>query len=494
MGIRSRIGYNFSESTKGEFQTFNCLENHLNDEKYFSASEQDANKAADIAHAAFIIYKDTKPEVRSNFLNLIANGLEHSKVKLIEQFSKEASLSADRGEIELNRTIFQLRTFAELALKETWRNPVISSHLPTGLDIRSCNEAIGPVVVFGASNFPFAYSTIGGDSAAALAIGCPVIVKAHSMHAGTSELVAEIICAVAQQLHLPNGVFSHLFSDTHLVGETLLKHPSVKAVGFTGSIGGGRALMDLSAQRKEPIPVFAEMGSVNPVVFFEDELKLNSKDWVQKYCDSISTDAGQFCTKPGLLFVPKSNSGEAFVSELESKLKKIEEKPQLHPSINASFLKKQSEVFESSNELKPNHAQPVLQTINSKQFQSDKRFREEYFGPQSIAVFYDDKEELLQNLELLDGQLTGTIIASESELIKHVDIIDILKKIVGRIIINGVPTGVTVCDAMIHGGTYPASSDSRFTAVGSQSALRFARPVCYQNMPGSLLPKCLKLI
>lgn len=492
MEIKSRIGYHFSESTSGAFQTFNCLENHLNDEIYFEASEQDVMKAAEIAQAAFFVYKECAPEIRSQFLNQIAGQLELSESKLITQFCKESSLTASRGEKELNRTIFQLRTFANVALSESWRNPIVSKDLSNGLDIRSCNEAIGPVVVFGASNFPFAYSTIGGDAAAALAIGCPVIVKAHSMHAGTSELVAEIISNVAKELNLPDGVFSHLLSNSHDVGEGLVKHTNIKAVGFTGSINGGRALMDISAAREEPIPVFAEMGSVNPVVFLKDELSTNRKDWVDKYALSISNDAGQFCTKPGLLFVPKTELGQQFKAELELELRKLEELPQLHPTINNSFHRKQRELFGSSKEQKEFHAQPVLQAISSSQFQSDFRYREEFFGPQSILVFYDGEEELKHNLDLLRGQLTGTIIGSEKEIKEQHVIIEKLKEKAGRIIVNGVPTGVTVCDAMVHGGVYPAASDSRFTAVGSQSAFRFARPVCYQNMPMNLLPSCLK--
>ena len=492
MGIRSRIGYHFSESTEGAFQTFNCRENRLNEELYFKASRVDVQKAAEIAHAAFFVYKDVEPALRAQFLNEIADGLEQSKSPLIAQFCKESSLSESRGEIELNRTIFQLRTFAEVANTESWRNPIISNNLSNGLDIRSCNEAIGPVAVFGASNFPFAYSTIGGDSAAALAIGCPVIVKAHPMHAGTSEMVAKIILDVAQELKLPDGVFSHLLSNTHSVGEELVKHEAIKAVGFTGSIRGGRALMDLAALRKHPIPVFAEMGSVNPVVLCEEELSLNLADWVQKYAQSISNDAGQFCTKPGLLFVPNSKNGNDFVECLRAELHKMDEIPQLHPAIHSGFLTKQSELFESTGEQLENHSQPVLQIVHSKQYQSDKRYREEFFGPQSIAVFYDSQSELIANLEMLEGQLTATIIATATELKDQAIVLEVLKAKAGRIVVNGVPTGVTVCDAMVHGGTYPASSDARYTAVGSQSVFRFARPVAYQNCPMHLLPVCLR--
>ena len=481
MVMKSRIGYEFSGATGAEFQTFNCASNQWNEEKYTEASEEDVNKAAEIAHAAFFVYKKISGEIRSQFLEEIAHQLNHSRESLVQQFSKESSLSLERGNNELDRTIFQLQSFAALAKSGDWKQPLMSLNLPNDSNIHTSHEPIGTVAVFGASNFPFAYSTIGGDTAAALAVGCPVIVKAHPMHAGTSCLVAEIVLKAAQKLNLPNGVFSHILSNSHIHGALLVNHPKLNAVGFTGSINGGRALMDLAAKRTIPIPVFAEMGSINPVVFFEDELKNNLNHWVEKYTSSIANDAGQFCTKPGLLFVPNSSIGNKFATLLSSELKNREPLPQLHPTIHQSFKKQCSELFDWPETFQEYYSQPVLRVIQSYEFIQDSRFRNEFFGPQSIAVLYDSKDEIVECLAELNGQLTGTMIGKDEELRSNELILEVLKFKAGRIIFNGVPTGVSVCEAMVHGGSYPASSDNRFSAVGIKSVARFTRPIAIQT-------------
>lgn len=480
MAMKSRIGYEFSGATGSEFQTFNCASNQWNEEKYKEASEEDVNKAAEIAHAAFFVYKKISGEIRAQFLEEIAHQLNQSRESLVQQFSKESSLSIERGNSELDRTIFQLQSFAALAKSGDWKQPLINLNLPNGSNIHTSHEPIGTVAVFGASNFPFAYSTIGGDTAAALAVGCPVIVKAHPMHAGTSCLVAEIVLKAAQKLNLPTGVFSHILSNSHSHGTLLVNHPQVNAVGFTGSINGGRALMDLAANRSIPIPVFAEMGSVNPVVFFEDELKKNLNYWVNKYANSIANDAGQFCTKPGLLFVPNSAIGNQFIDLLSAELQNREPLPQLHPFIHTSFKKQCSELFDWPKTAHENYSQPVLRVIQSHQFKEDSRFRNEFFGPQSIAVLYNSEDEIIECLALMDGQLTATMIGTDEELRSNELILETLKFKAGRIIFNGVPTGVSVCDAMVHGGSYPASSDNRFSAVGMKSVARFTRPIAIQ--------------
>jgi len=481
MVMKSRIGYEVSVATGSAFQTFNCASNQWNEEKYVEASEEDVNKAAEIAHAAFFVYKKISDEIRAQFLEEIAHQLNQSRESLVRQFNKESSLSLERGNGELDRTIFQLQSFAALAKSGTWKQSLINLNLPNGSNIRTNHEPIGTVAVFGASNFPFAYSTVGGDTTAALAVGCPVIVKAHPMHAGTSCLVAEIVLNAAKKFDLPNGVFSHIISHSHIHGTLLVNHPKVNAVGFTGSIAGGRALMDLAAKRTRPIPVFAEMGSINPVVFFEDELQHNFNHWVSKFVNSIANDAGQFCTKPGLLFVPNSAIGNQFIDLLSNELRNREPLPQLHPAIHQSFKKQCSELFDWPVTVHENYSQPILRVIQSQQFKEDNRFRNEFFGPQSIAVRFDSETELLDCLALIDGQLTATIIGTTKEL-RHNDLlIESLKFKAGRIIVNGVPTGVSVCEAMVHGGSYPASSDNRFTAVGIKSASRFTRPIAIQT-------------
>lgn len=484
MMFKSRIGYNFSEQTTTVFSTFNCLKNEINKEVFCVATVKEAQNAAFLAKNAFREYKNTARELRADFLNKIADALETKRPELIEMYCKESSLPESRGNTELDRTIFQLKHFSEYILKEEW-NPVLSSSiLGSPVRISTSLYATGPVVVFGASNFPFAYSTIGGDTAAALAAGCSVIVKAHSMHAGTSCLVADIIIHIAQELKLPDGIFSHLLDNEYEIGMELVQNEHVSAVGFTGSVKGGRALMDLASKRIAPIPVFAEMGSVNSVVFFQSELEKNLELWVDKFTDSISNDAGQFCTKPGLLFIPDSSEGSEFINELKNQLSLSEPKCHLHPELFNRFKQQVEETFDWISCKEPYHSQPVLREITANQYLNDYNYHEEFFGPQAIAVIYHSGEELLEMLNKLGGQLTTTFIGSKEEYEQHSGILELTKEKVGRIIYNGVPTGVKVCDAMVHGGTYPASSDSRFTAVGSQSIYRFLRPVAIQEIIG----------
>ena len=481
MSGKSNIGYEFSKSNEGSFSTFHCAENRKNQEVFFRASQEDVQKAAELALAAFSIYENTTGTLRSEFLKGIANGLNEQRDELIRCYVKESSLSAERGQRELDRTIFQLETFAGIAAADKWFNRIEFEDSGLGLRLHSVHQAIGPVAVFGASNFPFAYSTVGGDTAAALAVGCPVIVKAHPMHAGTSEKVASIVLAVAKELGLPDGVFSHLFDDGHEVGAQLVAHPAIQAVGFTGSIKGGRALMDLAAKRIQPIPVFAEMGSLNPVLFFEEELRDRMDVWVEQYVQSIATDAGQFCTKPGLLFVPFGEVGDAFTEKLENSLARVAPTCHLHPHLFEAFKKQVSAIFEWKETGLPFHSQPTLRVVDGHEFAINPLLREEYFGPQSIVVRYTNLQELRGLLEKLDGQLTTTFIANDDEMRAVWELVLLMRRRAGRLIRNGVPTGVTVSDAMVHGGTYPASSDSRFTAVGGQSVYRFVRPVSYQN-------------
>lgn len=482
MIFKSRIGYNFSEQTSTVFSTFNCLKNEKNKEVFCPATIKDAQNAALLAKKAFREYKNTKPVLRADFLNKIADELESKRPELIEMYCKESSLSHSRGNAELDRTIFQLNYFAEYILKKEWNQTVVSEIPGSPVKIKTSLHAIGPVVVFGASNFPFAYSTIGGDTVSALAAGCPVIVKAHPMHAGTSCLVADIVLTIAEKLKLPNGIFSHLLDNGHEIGTELVQNEYISAVGFTGSVRGGRALMDISAKRIAPIPVFAEMGSINPVIFFQSELEKNLELWIDKFTASISNDAGQFCTKPGLLFIPDSFEGREFINELKKQLSLLEPKCHLHPELFNNFRKQVDETFDWISCKQPYHSQPVLREINVQDYLNNYNYHEEFFGPQAIAVVYHSKTELEEMLNKLTGQLTTTFIGSKEEFEQYDGILESAKEKAGRIICNGVPTGVTVCDAMVHGGTYPAASDSRFTAVGNQSIYRFLRPVAVQEM------------
>jgi len=360
---------------------------------------------------------------------------------------------------------------------------------------------LGPIVVFGASNFPLAYSTAGGDTAAAFAAGCPVIVKSHPMHAGTGELVASAIVKAAIATGMPNGVFSNLNSSGIAVGVDLVKHPKVKAVGFTGSIKGGRALLDLAAKREEPIPVFAEMGSVNPVIILPEALHKNGKNLAKTYAGSITLGTGQFCTNPGLLLGIKSAELTAFIQNLGKEILQIQPSVMLHPTIIGSYEANKDNTIAQSNievvaqyndEVQPNFAQQVITTVEGQTFLDNSTLHQEVFGPFSMVVQCKDSRQLEEIISQLEGQLTGTIIAKNDEIVSHSKIIEALQNRVGRIIYNGVPTGVEVSPSMVHGGPYPSSTDSRFTAVGINSIKRWVRPFSFQDWPNSLLPDELK--
>jgi NADP-dependent aldehyde dehydrogenase len=390
--------------------------------------------------------------------------------------------------------------------KGDWVEAAIDTAIPDRTpapkpDLRKMNIPLGPVVVFGASNFPLAYSTAGGDTAAALAAGCPVIVKSHPMHAGTGELVASAIVKAAEKAGMPNGVFSNLNSSGIEVGVQLVQHPEVKAVGFTGSIRGGRALLDLAAQRPEPIPVFAEMGSINPVVILPEALKNRSQELATIYAGSITLGTGQFCTNPGLILGIEGEELNDFTQHLGNEILAKDPMVMLHPNVHGAYdsnkakAKAQSEiavVADYEDEVQINFAQQALLTVKGVDFLRNPTLHQEVFGPFSLIVQCQDAQELETIIAHLEGQLTGTLIAEKEEATKYPTLITALQNRVGRLIYNGVPTGVEVCPSMVHGGPYPASTDSRFTAVGINSIQRWVRPFSYQDWPNDLLPDELK--
>jgi NADP-dependent aldehyde dehydrogenase len=471
------------KNEKKSFSTFNALLNIDNKEKYFCSTIEETHQAVLLAKESFRNYRLTPDSKRSKFLKTIAENLESKRKSLIEIYCKETSLNVDRANSELDRTILQFQEFANYIVKKDWNKPLESIIKSKNLIIRSNLQAIGTVVVFGASNFPFAYSTAGGDTASALAAGCPVIVKAHPMHVGTSILISECIKKAVKSENLPEGIFSHLIDDGYIIGKELVKNMYVDAIAFTGSFKGGKEIMDLVAQRSKPIPVFAEMGSVNPVILFESELdagKINK--WINLFSESISNDAGQFCTKPGVFFVPETENGNKFIELLKLKLSTINPKCHLHPKLFEQFKNKVEKYFKMTKVEKENHSQPILHEVNISDFLNTLDFKQEFFGPQAIAVKYNTTKELDVFLYSVEGQLTVTFIGTNKDFNEHSDIIELAKERAGRIIFNGVPTGVNVCDAIVHGGTYPATSDSRFTAVGTQSIYRFMRPVSVQTL------------
>lgn len=499
---KNYIGSQLKGNGDKTYRTFNPQLNIENPWEFTEATHEEIEDAVVLADQAFKIYRNCSGQEKATFLNAIADEILALGDELLETYCTESGYPRGRAEGERGRTIFQLRSFAEMLNEGSWVEATIDTAvaerqpLPKE-DLRKMLIPLGPVVVFGSSNFPFAFSTAGGDTASALAAGCPVIVKSHSMHIGTGEMVASAVIKAAKKTNMPEGVFSNLIGSGVVLGGSLVKHPLVKAVGFTGSIKGGRALFDLASQRPEPIPVFAEMGSINPVVILPKALANESKKWAATYAGSITLGTGQFCTNPGLLLAIKGENLNNFKVQLAEEIEKIAPSCMLHPSIKADFVNGkemlQSQigvniVAEYKGEIAPNYASQTILTVEGKTFLENPTLSHEVFGPFSILVQCDDEAQLVSIINQLDGQLTGTIISGDSEIGNYTNVIASLQNRVGRLIFNGVPTGVEVCPSMIHGGPYPASSDSRFTAVGIHAVKRWVRPFSFQNWPDKLLP------
>ena len=503
---KNYIGNLLSSTSKVTFKTFNPQTNLENEIDYSEASNIEIEKAVELATAAFKIFKSMPGVKKSKFLNEIANEIEALGDNMIQVYCSESGLSKERALNERGRTIFQLRSFAKLVEEGSWVEASIDKSDPNRqpipkVDIRKMLVPLGPVVVFGASNFPLAYSTAGGDTAAALAAGCPVIVKSHPMHTGTGELVASAIIKAAATTGMPNGVFSNLNSSGIEVGVSLVNHPQVKAVGFTGSIAGGRALYDIASKRPEPIPVFAEMGSVNPVVMLPKAVKQKKNEWAKTYAKSITLGSGQFCTNPGLLLGIKGVDLSHFIQVLSEEIVKIEPTCMLHPAIKGAFENGKAKIQDQQGirttgsfdtAIASNYGRQAIVTVEGAHFLANKTLHQEVFGPFSMVVQCENSQQLEEIIEHLEGQLTGTVLGEKGELKKYEKIVSALQNRVGRIIFNGVPTGVEVCASMVHGGPYPASTDSRFTAVGINSIKRWVRPFSFQSWPDSSLPDALK--
>ena len=488
-----------------EFRTIDPKENVENPTIFKEATKEEIDTAVEMAWDAFKVFRKVPGTQRAEFLNTIADEILALDQELISTYMLESGLPEGRAIGERGRTVFQLRSFAELVASEDWRENTFDAAQPDRkplpkADLRKTMIPLGPVAVFGASNFPLAYSTAGGDTASALAAGCPVIVKGHPMHAGTNELVASAIVKAAEKTGMPQGVFSSINGAVQ-AGIDLVNHPKVKAVGFTGSIGGGRALFDLAAKRDEPIPVFAEMGSINPVIMTADAISKRGSELAKTYAGSITLGTGQFCTNPGLLLTVKSGDTEDFVQELAKETVAIAPQTMLHPNIKKGYESKGEDVVAQEGvevvgkydgELSANDAASIIASVSGSAFLKNPKMHQEVFGPFSMVVQCEDEAELIKIIEGLEGQLTGTLIAEKGDAANLPEIVEALQNRVGRIIYNGVPTGVEVCPSMQHGGPYPASTDSRFTAVGIHSIKRWVRPISYQSFPMELLPDHLK--
>lgn len=455
------------------------------------------------AQEAFLFYKNLSGKEKGAFLDTLADILESNRPDIVPLAVKESNLPEGRINGELGRTTGQIRLFANLVKEGSWVEATIDPALPdrTPLpraDIRRFLTPIGPVVVFGASNFPLAFSTAGGDTISALAAGCSVIYKAHPAHPETSRKVADCIHQAILKCGLPSALFTHVEGGI-AEGQALVKHPIAKAVAFTGSHQGGKALFDLANQRENPIPVYAEMGSVNPVFCFTHKLQRENDALAKAFVGSLTLGAGQFCTNPGLIFVPESQA-TSFEQAITAELKDIAGAPMLHPGIAQAYYDS-IQFLESREELRwikvadPKHlinGSTALAEIKATDWLKDALFQKEVFGAFALMVVYQSEDELLEIAKHLHGQLTITVWGEADELQNQLFLLNLLEEKCGRLLFKGVPTGVEVGHAMQHGGPYPSTSDSRSTSVGAHAIKRFARPIAFQDMPSHLLPDALR--
>lgn len=470
---------------------------------FHQATPEEIDEAVAAASQAYREYRTLSVERRANFLDQIAEELDAMGDDFISEVSAETALPAGRLQGEKLRTSNQMRLFARILRRGDFHGARIDTALPQRQpmprpDIRLCRIGMGPVAVFGASNFPLAFSVAGGDTAAALAAGCPVVVKAHTGHMVTSERVADAIERARERCGVPAGVFNMIYGSG--VGARLVQAPGIKAVGFTGSLKGGRALCDLAAARPDPIPVFAEMSSINPIVLLPGALQERGAAVARDLAASVAMGCGQLCTSPGLVLGVRSAELDAFIEQLVQAFSAMPAQTMLNrgaldsyqsgverlKSLDGVQILAKGATADGKATAHVFKANPAL--LNH----ADTPLEEEVFGPSTVLVAFDSQEQLTSFLTTMHGQLTATLIATDAEVLKQSAVVGILEEKAGRLLLNGFPTGVEVCDAMVHGGPYPATSDSRGTSVGSLAIDRYLRPVCYQNYPDALLPPVLQ--
>lgn len=490
------IGFSTSKNGTGTLQAYDPKNNRELPEKFHIASEQDVQKALEKAHAAFLSYRHMSGDRKADFLDQIAEEIVALGDTLVQRASAESGLPTGRIEGERGRTCNQLKMFADLLREGSWVDARIDNGEP---DVRRMLFPLGPVAVFGASNFPLAFSTAGGDTASALAAGCPVVVKGHESHPGTNELVAGAIIKAARETDMPDGVFSSLNGGPD-VGALVVKHPLTKAVGFTGSYGGGKAIYDMAAQREEPIPVYAEMGSINPVFLLDDKLSDAAEELAEEYAGSVFLGVGQFCTNPGVIVGKEGPALETFKKALAENLKNETAGCMLNTKVAEGYYKQREKMFEQSGlkviaepgDEAATRGSAAVATTDADNFLANQVLHEEVFGPYTLIVSCENEAEMSKVAAALEGQLTVSLMGTEEELVEHRELIDICREKAGRVIFNGVPTGVRVCHAMHHGGPFPATTDSKFTSVGTTAIERFVRPIAFQDAPEELLPDALK--
>ncbi|MEY4940207.1 MAG: hypothetical protein RIQ93_1942 [Verrucomicrobiota bacterium] len=486
------------------FRAFNPTTNQWLGPDFHEASLAEANGAMDAAATAFQDYRTRPPETRARLLETIAAEIEGLADELLDRAYAETGLPAARLQGERARTCGQLRLFAQVAREGSWVDARIDPALPARQplprpDIRRLLVGLGPVVVFGSSNFPLAFSVAGGDTASALAAGCPVVVKAHRAHPGTAELVGQAVTRAVAACGLPAGVFSLVHGSGSEVGVALVKHPAATAVGFTGSHAAGRALFDAAAKRPHPIPVFAEMSSLNPVFLLPGALRERGAAIAQGLLASFTLGGGQFCTKPGLVFIMRGDETAGFLAALEEAVQRSSCATMLTPGIRANFLENRQAVMSATGVTLmaestatrgalETQSGPSVGSTTAANFIARPELAREAFGPFTLVILGEDRDELMQAAASLDGQLTATVHGTDADLATAKPLLTVLEQKAGRVLLNGFPTGVEVCHAMHHGGPSPATSDARFTSVGTAALLRFCRPICYQNYPDHLLP------
>lgn len=469
---------------------------------FHTAHPDEVEAAARLAAGAAPALAALPGGAKAAFLRDLAARIESALPALVSRARLETALPEARCQGEIARTAGQLRLFADLVERGDWVDARIETADPGRKpapkpDHRSMSRALGPVAVFCASNFPFAYSVAGGDTASALAAGCPVVVVAHPAHPGTAEIMGGLVVDAARAAGLPEGAFSMLVGDGRVVGRQLALSPAIRAVGFTGSRAGGRALMDLAASRESPIPVYAEMSSVNPVILLEGALAARGEAIAAGLVGSCTLGVGQFCTQPGLILLVRSASAQAFVDRLASGFDATPEGVMLHAGIAKAY----ADGLAARSSRKgvrvlarvavgglPNRAQPALLAVGAADFLADPSLQAEIFGPCSLVVWCDDPAQLRAVVAGLEGSLTATLHATDAELAAAADLVDRLAALAGRVVLNGFPTGVEVSPAIVHGGPYPALSDGRTTSVGTGAIHRFTRVVCYQSFVDAALP------
>ncbi|MCS1411395.1 MAG: Alpha-ketoglutaric semialdehyde dehydrogenase [Verrucomicrobia subdivision 3 bacterium] len=493
--------------------TFHAI-NPANDQalkpEYHQLNAASVEAIATHAQAAFSDYNQRSGAERAAFLRQIADNIHAAVEDLVEYMPAETALPEPRVRGETERTTGQLRLFANLIEEGSWVDARIETAQPDRKplpkpDVRSVLQPLGPVIVFCASNFPLAFSVAGGDTAAALASGCPVIVKAHHSHPGTAEIVGQAVMAAVESCQMPDGTFSLVYGPGQEIGTALVKHPAIKVVGFTGSRAGGTALMKAAFERDEPIPVYAEMSSINPVVILPEALEQNGETIATDLHKSVTLGLGQFCTNPGLVLLPAGKAANRFATQLKDALANTADGHSLNAGIAEAYRSTVNQLASLQDSgVTVHHANPgdgnnhkcqvgtALFEVNAPTFLNLNALHQEAFGPSTTLITYQNQDELIQVVSAFEGQLTGTIHATGQDLQNTPNIVATLQERVGRILFGGFPTGVEVCHAMVHGGPYPSTSDGRSTSVGTMAIHRFVRAVCYQCAPDAVLPDALK--